>query len=665
MGGRFSFARLLTRSLAVIFAVGATPAAPAEGWRLRVSAKLQSIYDAPAAARASVNAARFNAQGWVQADVHYDCSSQARSVISTGLSVSSSIRLAPYCVIEGWVPPDTLAQLASLEGVKRVSLPSYAIVPSIKASSPAATSASGAINANGVSILHADQFVSKTGINGAGVKVGVQSGGISNVKVIQQRSELPAVQVVLPADGAAAPAGDEGTALLEEIYAVAPGASLAYCGPATYVEYTSCLSQMIAAGASILVDDIIFPQQDLLSSDSPEVQAVEQLLAQNPAVVLFTAAGNYNGSYWEGPYSPVALSALGLSPMTCGTQTDNFVAQFDGDPNELLTMTQPSAVPVAFAWADPPNQNSSHFDLIWVNNDTHAQGCLSAASATDNLISQSVTFSGAAFKLYVATPDVAAAGKFFKLWIGGDGLTSLSKSTAGSIVTPQAFVTGAVTVGAVNGSDAVGNNIEPFSSRGPATLMFPAQQQLQVPIVVAPDGIRVDAAGTYFANSLFPDGNFYGTSAATPNAGAVAALLRAAYPSMSASQLVDVLTKGATQLGSAAPDGTFGYGRIDAMGALNVAISVAGNPAPPTNSTPTPPPSTQSGSPPTTTGGGGGGAIDGWMLAVALLALIRRRPRAGAAIPVIVPWRTSVLCGGSRCAPSWRAGRRSGPAQTQ
>jgi hypothetical protein len=454
----------------------------------------------------------------------------------------------------------------------------------------------------------------------------VQSGGISNVKVIQQRSELPAVQVVLPADGATAPSGDEGTALLEEIHAVAPGASLAYCGPATYVEYTSCLSQMIAAGATILVDDIIFPQQDLLSSDSSEVQAVEQLLAQNSSVVLFTAAGNYNGSYWEGNYSPVALSSLGLSPLTCGTQTDNYVAQFDGDPNELLTMSQAASVPVAFAWADPPNQNSSNFDVIWVNTATNAQGCLSASTATDNLISQSVTFNGATFKLYVATPDQAAAGKFFKLWIGGDGLTSLSKSTTGSVVTPQAFVTGAVTVGAVNGSDAVGNKIESFSSLGPVTLIFPPDQKpVQAPILVAPDGISVDATGTYFANSLFPDGNFYGTSAAVPNAGAVAALIRAAYPSMTASQLVDVLTKGATQLGSVTPDGTFGYGRVDAIGALNVAISVAGNPAPPTNSTPTPPPSTQSDPPASGGGGGGGGAINGWTLAALLLALILRR----------------------------------------
>jgi hypothetical protein len=624
MGGTYSVAGLLI-SLAIVVAAWVGPAAAADAWRLRVTSRLLAVHDAPAASRLAMPAARFNARGWVQADVHYDCSAAAESQIGAHLSVSSSIKLAPYCVIEGWVAPERLAQVATVTGVNRVSLPSYAIFPSIKAATTA-SSAATAINANGVAIMHADQFVSKTGLNGTGVKVGVQSAGISSIAVIEGRGELPAVQVVKPSDGGTAPPGDEGTALLEEIHAVAPGASLTYCGPGTYVEYTSCLSQMISAGATILVDDIIFPEQDLLSTDSSEVQAVEQLLTQNPSVVLFTAAGNYNGSYWEGNYSPVALSTLGLQPLTCGTQTDNYVAQFGGDPNEVLTMSQGVSVPVAFSWADPPNQNSSKFDLIWIDTASNTQGCLSGGAGTDNLISKNVSFTGTSYKLYVATPDDAAKGKFLKLWIGGDGLTTLSKSTTGSVITPQAFASGVVTVGAVNGSDGVGNKIESFSSLGPTTLSFPTQSQIQAPVLVAPDGINVDAAGTDFAGDLFPDGNFYGTSAAAPNAAAVAALIRAGYPAFNSSQLVNVLTKGAIPLGSVTPDGTFGFGRVDAMSALNVATSIAGSPAaPPANPTPTPPPAPPAATPPSSGGGGGGGgSIDGWSLAVLLLLAGRR-----------------------------------------
>jgi hypothetical protein len=440
-------------------------------------------------------------------------------------------------------------------------------------SRPAASSTGGGIDRNGVSIMRADQFVTQTGANGSGAKVGVQSAGISSLQTIQARGELPAVQVVKPSDGASSQAGDEGTALLEEVHAVAPGAGLAYCGPNTFVEYTSCLSQLIAAGATILVDDLIFPQQDLLSSDSSAVQAIGQLLAQNPAVALFTAQGNYNGSYWEGNYSPVALSSLGLPPLTCpsngATQTDYYVSEFDGNPSQLLTVTQSSSIPLAFAWADPPGHNASKFDVYWVDSsDSTKSGCLSAASLTDTQAATGAAFAAGSYSVYIATPDASPAGKFLKLWVGGDGLTSLSKPTTGSVVTPQAFASGAVTVGAVNGSDGVGNKIESFSSLGPISIAFPNPTRIQAPVLVAPDGVNVDAAGTYFAGNLFPDGNFYGTSASAPNAAAVAALIRGAFPGLSASQLVSALKAGAVQLGSASPDGTFGYGRIDAIGAL-------------------------------------------------------------------------------------------------
>jgi hypothetical protein len=419
--------------------------------------------------------------------------------------------------------------------------------------------------------MRADKFVAQTGVSGGGVTVGVQSAGISSLSVIQTRGELPAVQVVRPSDGANSPAGDEGTALLQEIHAVAPGASLVYCGPGTFVEYTSCLSQLIASGATILVDDLIFPQQDLLSANSSAVQAIEQLLTSNPTVVLFTAGGNYNGSYWEGDYSPISVSSVGLAPLTCTsgttTQTDHYLAQFGGQPSNLLSVTQSTAAPFALAWADTPGQNTSQFDLYWFDGNTQV-GCLSTSGATDIEITQNVSLQGGTYTVYIGSPDATAAGKFLKLWVGGDGLTSLSKSTPGSVVTAQAFATGSVPVGAVNGSDAVGNNIEPFSSVGPITLTFPTVTHIQSPVLVAPDGINVDASGTYFEGSLFPDGNFYGTSASAPNAGAVAALIRSAFPALTAAQLLDALQAGAVQLGSALPDPAFGYGRIDALGAL-------------------------------------------------------------------------------------------------
>jgi hypothetical protein len=569
MGGAQKFPGLLLSVLGIATGWGLTafPAKTADAWRSRVSAKLLSAYDSSA-----------QAPGRVQADVHYDCAQDAptQALKSAGLSPGAAVKVGTLCVVEGWVKPAVLPQVAAVAGVLRIQVPDY-VVHSKPRSHAVAVQQSGssstAIDHNGVSIMRADQFVAQTGTDGAGVTVGVQSTGVANLNVIQGRNELPAVQVLNPTGGSSAQAADEGTVLLEEVHAVAPGASLAYCGPGTFVEYTSCLGQLIGAGATILVDDVVFSAGELLSSNSSQVQAVEQILAQNPSVALFTAVGNYNGSYWEGQYTPVSLSSLGLQPLTCpsngATQTDNYITEFNGSPSQTLTVTESSTVPVTFAWADPPNQSTSKFDVYWSGSDGGTDvGCLSTASSTENQIVGNAQLEGTTYKVFIGTPDASTAGKFLKLWFGGDGLTSISDPTAGSVVTPQAYAQGVISVGAVNGSNAVGNSIETFSSTGPISVLFPTVSKLQAPVLVAPDGINVDAAGTYFAAYLFPDGNFYGTSASAPNAAAVAALLHSDFPGLTVPQLVSTLQTGAAQLGASSPDGTYGYGRIDAMGAL-------------------------------------------------------------------------------------------------
>lgn len=550
-----------------------------EAWRARVAPGLLSVYDAhnrrQSAPATGTSAPRFDAQGRVEADVHYDCSSGVPepALTAAGLVASTATHLPPLCVVEGWIAPSALAQLAAVSGVTHVKAPSYARHiqrPALK--STAASQSGSVIDGNAITIMRADQFVKQAGGGGGGVTVGVQSSGVASLSTIQSRGELPNVNVLTAAAGASPSTADEGTALLQEIHAIAPNAALAFCEPQTFVQYTACLQQFVRAGATIMVDDIVFFDQDPMSSAGTDAAGVTQFLSQNPNVAMFTAGGNDNGSYWEGTYTPVTVGSLNLPTITCpgSSQVDNYVNQFSPGADEILTITPtvPISVPLTFAWSDPPGQNSSKFDIYWTNPNATATGCVSTASATNAVITQTVTLYPGPNKLYIASPDNSAAGKFLKLWVGGDGLTALSISTAGSFVSPQTFATGVISIGAVNGSDGVGNNIEPFSSRGPITVVYPSAATIAAPLLVAPDGIYVDTAGTYFASEIFPDGNFYGTSAAAPNAAAIATLIRGAFPGLTVPQLLSALESGATQLGTAVPDSTFGYGRIDAMGAL-------------------------------------------------------------------------------------------------
>ena len=539
----------------------------------------------PAQLAAAVAAAHRDADGRVQIDVHFDCSlaPPIAALADAGLAVTSTVQAGTLCVVEGWVLPAALPQLDAVAGVTRLSAPSYArpapprtLQPVQRVPARAAAQKQGAgtaIDHNGIVIMRADQFVTQTGTNGAGVTVGVQSSGVYSLATIQGRGELPAnVQVVFPAGNTTPIMADEGTALLEQVYAVAPGANLAYCGPSTFVDFTSCLTQLINAGATIVLDDNLFPNDGVMSQDNDNTSALTQILAQHPTVMMLSAAGNSDGSYWEGNYAPVSVSTTTLPPLSCpsGSGTpDNYVAAFGTGSSQTLMVSDGNTFPLLFAWADPPTQLTSHFDVFWfAAGSTTPVGCFSSAGATTNQVVQAVTLPGANYTLVVASPDQSAAGKFLKLWAGGDGLTMFSVPTSGSLISPQAMVPGALSIGAVNGSDGIGDTIESYSSSGPLTVKFPAPAQLQAPALVAPDGIVVDASGTYFAAELFQDGNFYGTSAAVPNAAAVAALLRADFPTLSVVRITTALESGATALGGAVPNGVFGYGRVDALGAL-------------------------------------------------------------------------------------------------
>ncbi|HMK84936.1 MAG TPA: S8 family serine peptidase [Steroidobacteraceae bacterium] len=578
----------------ILFAVLGSAGQPRE-WRSHVSADVLKLYGAPASTEALAGAsasagaignhARFDAQGRLQIDVKYECvlGAPLPALRGAGLIVGTVVAATPFCVVEGWSALRAIPAVAGVAGVTRVELPHYAARrrPALGAAARSSLPAAGlhaspqsgnspAIDGEGVTLMHADQFISQTSVNGSGVHIAVMSDDVTSLATIQGRGELPAVDVVQPSSNATPNPDptDEGTMMLEEVHAVAPGASLAFCAPLTSVEYLACLQTLITAGASIVVDDIAYIGEDVMSAQSEMATGIANLLSANPSLALFTVTENYNGSYWQGPYAPVSTaSQFNLTSLSCGSQTDYYVNSFAGAGGEAVGVLASGTYPGLFQWADPYGANASNFDVYLIDVTSSSGTCLSAAGSTDTYMDLTQAWNVSdQYALYIATPDQSLAGKYLKLLIGGDGATTLSTSTPGSVVSPQAFVAGVNLVGAVNGSDNIGDTIEPFSGLGPIQLELPAPLQIQAPLMVAPDAIYVDSASTDFA--VPANGLFYGTSAAAPNAAAVAALLRAAFPSLTPSELTAALQSGAAALGSATPNSTFGYGRVDAVGAL-------------------------------------------------------------------------------------------------
>lgn len=573
--------------------LGTSGAGPATDWQSRVSSALLKIYQADRTKPATGppgphqqpphSLARFDSSGRVEIDVHFDCTGNepTQALSAAGLAVSTSVHVAPFCVVEGWAAPATLPNIASIGGVTRVALPVYAHhgAPSRRPATkvPAAPRAApkqsvplsvpqSSIDGAGVNIMRSDVYAQQTGTNGSGVTVAVMSDDVTSLATIQGRGELPASITVYPSGGATPTPTDEGTMMLEEVHAVAPGATLAFCGPGTTVQYLTCLQAITGASVDIAVDDIGYFPLDLMSASSTFAQAVQNVLSAHPSLTLFSSAGNDNEAYWQGTYNPSTFTLNGSTTLTCNGQVDSYLENFGSRLNNVLTLKATQAAPVFLEWADPVGHNASNFDLYILDGSGNVLSCVAGARSADpfNLFAPNTPLSAGTYDLLIGTPDQSFAGKFLKLDTYGNGAATLGTTSTGSVDSPQRFLAAVQTVGAVDGGDNVGNNIEPFSATGPTQLEFPAPASLQAPVVAAPDDVAVDNVGT-----KFPSNPFFGTSAAAPNAAAVLALLQSSFQGVSASVLLAGMRAGAVPLGNGAPNGVYGYGRVDAVGALN------------------------------------------------------------------------------------------------
>jgi Subtilase family len=581
--------------IATLSAVGiaATPRPLPVDWQSRVTPRVQQVLQgvqgsSPGPSKIAGATARFDSKNRLQIDVEFDCAHSAptASLIAAGMVIGTTVNVPPMCIVEGWASASSIAALASVPNVKKVDLPKYSrahppLSPrsgliGIGTAVASATNGTPAIDGNGVTIMNADRYIQQTSKNGASITIGVISDDATNLAVIQGRGELPAsINVVTPsANPTSHPTlTDEGTMMLEEAYAVAPGANLAFCGPGSATEYFACVTSLIAAGATVISDDIAYFGFDVMSRSpqNPVAQALANLLAANPKVMIYHSAGNDAQDYWQGTYAAVSSPAGGVcAPSGQPPQTDNFFQQFGA--NNYLTWQTKGGNPLFLASVVPTGQATPNNIDLYVYNSNTAQlvACSTSASggttgATSYTVIDGSAIPSGTYHIIIGTQDASLGGTFLKLIGVGDGADTFTPVAAGAPASPQAFAAGAVLVGAVYGHDGIGNTIEQFSDTGPIQIEVPVASTLQAPHLVAPDGIFVDTAGTQFTTN---GGIFFGTSAASPNAAAVAALLRSAFPTLTPVQVTNFMQVGAAPLGASSPNGTFGYGRVDALGAL-------------------------------------------------------------------------------------------------
>ena len=497
-------------------------------------------------------------------------------------------------IVQAWVPVDALRDLSSLRIVQHVRLPDY---PYLNA---------GSIETEGDAVLKSDELRSALGVDGTGVTIGVISDGVAGLATSQGLGDLPTVDTStcnVVAESPTAPAsGAEGTAMLEIIHDIAPGAALMfghfgfnYNG--TDLDFNDAVD-CLAANADIVVDDIgwfgvgPYDGTSFLSQNTADA-----LNGPGPITGYFTAVGNIAQAHYQNPYvaSSTVLMGSDIDPLL--PPDDTWVLhEFDatGGPNGTKHAgAEPAPAPhnrvvlkpgaeatIVLVWDDPWGTAPNDYDLF-IREDGDIHICSGEFQADEggvlSLPVEGCTWGNSGpgdleLDIIIGNYLGEAAPVEFDMFLLcrncsdlGNG-NSLDFNTAGSSVPNQSDAGGSpasvISLGAVYHGQP--DTIEPFSSIG-----LTEDGRLK-PDIVAPDGVCITGSGGFGQPSCQASGGrFFGTSAAAPHAAAVAALLLECDPTLSRVELYDRMVLSAIDLGVAGPDNVYGYGRLNALAAAD------------------------------------------------------------------------------------------------
>ncbi|MGI5506731.1 S8 family serine peptidase [Lentzea sp. CA-135723] len=423
-------------------------------------------------------------------------------------------------------------------------------------------------------------------VTGVGVKLCALSDGVSSLTVSQNNGELPAVDVLTGQAGS----GDEGTAMLEILHDIAPNAELgfatAFNGDASFADNIKKLR--FELGCDVIVDDVIYFNESPFQ-DGIIARAVDAVVADG--AMFFSSAGNQGNvvdgtsGHYEGQFvdsgvgvGKFAGSAHDFNPDPNQKQLFNPLSNFSGD------------TPTVLHWADPLGQSANDYDLYLVN----AQGNVVTFSQNNQDGAQDpyerINTPASSTGTRLAVVKYRGEDKYFALSLFGgrfaDSNDGLKKYVTPGTTRGHSAANGAISVAAAPAAGALPFDLEPgdpanprgpfpgaydgtqkperFTSDGPRKTFFapdgtPLAQTRQKPDITAADGVTTSVPG--FAP-------FFGTSAAAPNAAAIAGLILSGNPTLTPAEVKEALTTTAIDIVESGVDNRTGAGIVMADRAL-------------------------------------------------------------------------------------------------
>ena len=416
------------------------------------------------------------------------------------------------------------------------------------------------------------------GVSGAGIKVGILSDSFNvtgGMATDIGNGDLPAGVTILK-EG---PAGshDEGRAMADLVHRIAPGAQIAfYTAVDGETDFAKGIAALQAAGCNVIVDDVAYLDEPFFQDGGAVQQAVENAVAAG--VSYFTAASNEGTDYVQQNFSMMQVAVRGLPG---GAVVQNFGSAADPQPWVDVTVPTGGTLRLDMQWNQPfanIGGGSGSADSIGMALYDSAGNLVAVASGDmvggnpDQILSYVNSAAGTKFRLVVFANGGASPPGMFKIINYGSGSINNNAGSGSGTVIGHEMVAGANTVGAVayaNTAAFGGSNApEGFSSVGTGTILYNANgAALGTPV------------SSRKVNFLAPDGSvtsvfapFYGTSAAAPDAAAVAALVLQAHPGLTPAQVTTIMQASATPVLGAA-SAAAGAGVLNADAAVRMAVN--------------------------------------------------------------------------------------------
>ncbi len=454
----------------------------------------------------------------------------------------------------------------------------------------------GSVNSEGDRSHRTDDARNTYGYAGQGIKIGVLSDSynrLGGAPADVLNDDLPGVgnpygnttPVTVVADYTAS-GNDEGRAMLQIVHDLAPKAQLFFA--TGNISEASFASNIVALrntyGCDIVIDDLAYFDEPAFQ-DGIVAQAVNTVTAAGG--LYFSSAGN-SGSValgtagvWEGDFNDAGSPAFTFP----GGTKSGTIHNFGSTPANGDSIIAVGSGAYNLQWSDPWGASGNDYDLFLVNTaGTVKASSTTVQSGTQNPYEAFAPPALVAGDRFIVFKSASAAVRAIHLNSNRGRLkVATTGQTHGHSCAIDAYCVAAVPA---TGYPFVNTNtVETFSSDGLRRIFFNADGTAITPgnflfstnggtVRNKPDITAADGVGTTLPAStgLNP---FFGTSAAAPHAGAIAALIKSARPSITPAQMRTLLISTALDIQTPGYDNVSGYGIIQVFQAMQSLNPVA------------------------------------------------------------------------------------------